>query len=75
MMLRKTEEAHDRLRLLHGTQGQTVQTVEAERLGQGIRLTARRVGGPVVTVDLDSTEVEALRAWLAPVPGAKEDQA
>lgn len=73
-MLRKTEEDRDRLRLHHGTQGQTVQTVEAERLSQGIRLTVRRLGSAAVTVDLDSTEVEALRAWLAPVPGESEEQ-
>ena len=74
MVVHKCETTRDHLRLLHGTQGQTVQTVEAERRGQGLRLTVRRVGSTAVTVDLDSTGVEALRAWLAPVPGDSEEQ-
>ncbi len=73
-MLRKTEGDRDRLRLLHGTQGVTIQTLEAERRGQGVRLTVSRVGSSAVTCDLDASEAEALRDWLAPVPGGSREQ-
>lgn len=64
----------DRLRLRHGTQGQTIQAVEATRHGDGVRLTVQRVGGETVTVELDAAEVEALRGWLAPVPHTHQEE-
>lgn len=72
MMLRKTEIDSQRVWLARGTHGHTVQTVEAYREKDGVRLTTARLGSSV-TVDLDISEVEALRDWLSLGPQSQEE--
>lgn len=73
MILHREDSDDARLSLRRGTQGHTTQTVEAERHGDHVRLSIRRMGGESVTVELDPVEVEALADWLTPVPHTEEE--
>lgn len=74
MILHRTEQDETRLTLRRGTQGHTVQAVEAERDGDRVILSLSHANRGSTSVEIGPAEVRALRDWLTPVPLGHEEE-